>query len=138
MHTTQFAGQQGYQIPAGGQFAQDFQQNQNTIKNPQSNLTPTMKGPQVNDRDFLNNALSQEKYLTDSLNVFAREASHRQLHNDVVRILNETHAMARELFNLMFRKGWYTLEPEEPQKISQTLQQFAQYRTQFPYQAFLQ
>ncbi len=109
------------------------QQQQNMIKNPQANLLPEVKSSRVNDRDTLNFALSQEKYITDNLNVFAREASHRQLHNDVMRIFNETHAMTRELFDLMFRKGWYALEPDQPQKMAQTHQQFSQYSSQFPY-----
>ncbi len=108
-------------------------QQQNMIKNPQSNLLPEVKSAGINDRDTLNFALSQEKYITDNLNVFAREAGHRQLHNDVMRIFNETHAMTRELFDLMFRKGWYTLEPDQPQKMAQTYQQFSRYSSQFPY-----
>ncbi len=128
-------GMQGMQssqyIP--GQQGMQNQQQQNMIKNPQSNLTPEVKSSRINDRDTLNLALSQEKFITDNLNVFVREASHRQLHNDVMRIFNETHAMTREFFDLMFRKGWYTLESEQPQKIAQTYQQFSQYSTQFPY-----
>lgn len=114
-----------------------MQQNQNQIKNPQTGL-PETKGPKINDRDSVNLALSQEKYLTDSLNAFVREASHRQLHNDLMRIFTETHAVTRELFNLMFRKGWYTLEAEQAQKLAQTHQQFTNYRTQFPYSNYLQ
>lgn len=119
-------GQQGMQ-------GMQQQQNQNMIKNPQSGLLPKVKGPQVNDRDSVNAALAQAKYITDNFNVFAREASHRQLHNDVMRILNETHAMTRELFDLMFRKGWYSLETEQPQKLAQSHQNFTQYSSQFPY-----
>jgi len=100
---------------------------------PQSGLLPQAKGAQINDRDTVNFALAQEKYITDNLNIFAREASHRLLHNDIMNILNETHAMARELFNLMFRKGWYTLEAEQPQKLAETQQQFTRYSSQFPY-----
>jgi len=123
---------QSYQFITGQQGMQG-QQQQNTIKNLQSGLLPQVKGPQINDRDTVNFALAQEKYITDNLNVFAREAGHRLLHNDVMNILNETHAMTRELFDLMFRKGWYTLEAEQPQKLARTHQQFTQYSTQFPY-----
>lgn len=140
MYNQQFQNQQNMSGQIGtqnNQFMLHQQskqgQQQNKIKNPQSNLAPQMKGPQVNDRDSLNLALAQEKHLTDGLNVFAKEASHRQLHNDVMRILNENHAMTRELFDLMFRKGWYTMEAEQPQKIGQTHQQFTQYTSQFPY-----
>lgn len=134
---TGMQGMQGSQYIPGQQGMQN-QQQQNMIKNPQSNLTPEVKSSRINDRDTLNFALSQEKFITDNLNVFVREASHRQLHNDVMRIFNETHAMTREFFDLMFRKGWYTLEHEQPQKMAQTYQQFSQYSTQFPYTMYRQ
>lgn len=108
-------------------------QNNNQIANPQSGQVPQIKGPQMNDRDFLNDGLSTCKYLTDSLNVAVREASHGQLHSDILQILTETHQSSRELYNLMFQNGWYKLEAEEQPKIEQAQQQFSGYSSQFPY-----
>ena len=45
----------------------------------------------------------------------------------------ETHQSSRELFNLMFKNGWYKLEAEEQQKFDQAYKQFSNYSTQFPY-----
>jgi hypothetical protein len=74
---------------------QDKNQNQNqapmTIKNPKPNYEPQVKGPELTDRDRLNDILALEKYLTDSFNVSAREASHVFLHQDIMTVLNETH-----------------------------------------------
>ncbi|UFJ42054.1 spore coat protein [Brevibacillus humidisoli] len=109
-------------------------QQMNQIKNPKPAGEPKVKGPEMNDRDRLNDVLATEKYLTDSLNVAAREASHDQLHHDMITILNETHRSQRSIFNMMFQKGWYALEAEDQQKLSQAFQQFNQYSTQFPYQ----
>lgn len=106
---------------------------QGKIQNPQSGLMSQAKGPQFGDRDIVNDQLSSLKHLTENYNVFAREASHRTLHNDVLSILTETHTQTRDLFNIMFRKGWYQLEPEQPQKLQQTHQQFVNNQTQFPY-----
>lgn len=103
------------------------------IANQQTGQLPKVKGPEMNDRDILNDALATCKYLTDSLNVAVREASHQELYQDMLAILNETHQSAREMFNLMFEKGWYKLEAEEQQKLQQAHQQFAGYSTQFPY-----
>ncbi|MCD9022145.1 spore coat protein [Cohnella silvisoli] len=107
--------------------------NQNEIANPQSSQLPQVKGPEMNDRDFLNDGLSTCKYLTDSLNVAVREASHAQLHADLLQILTETHHSGRELYNMMFQNGWYKLEAEEQQKLQQAQQQFSGYSSQFPY-----
>lgn len=108
-------------------------QNNKQIANPQTGQLPQIKGPEMNDRDFLNDGLSTCKYVTDSLNVAIREASHEQLHRDLLQILQETHQSCRELFNLMFKLGWYKLEAEEQQKIDQAFQQFQGYTSQFPY-----
>ena len=108
-------------------------QKQNEIANPQTDQLPQVKGPEMNDRDFLNDALSTCKYLTDSMNVAVREASHELLHSDMLQMLVETHQSARELYNLMFQKGWYKLQAEEQQNIQQAQQQYSGYSTQFPY-----
>jgi len=112
---------------------QPNQPNMNTIQNPKPPSEPQVKGPEMNDRDRVNDILALEKYLTDSFNVSAREASHRELHQDIMTILNETHGMQYELYELMFRKGYYKLEAEDQNKLDQSYQQFMGYSTQFPY-----
>ncbi|WP_163182566.1 spore coat protein [Neobacillus sedimentimangrovi] len=109
------------------------QQNQNQIANPQTGQLPKVKGPEMNDRDFINDGLSTCKYITDSLNIAVREASYQQLHDDLLQMLNETHQSSRQLFEVMFRNGWYKLEAEDQQKINQAYQQFSNYSSQFPY-----
>lgn len=108
-------------------------QNPNEIKNPKPANEPQVKGPEMNDRDRVNDILVLEKYLTDSFNVSAREASHQSLHQDIMTILNETHQCQYELFELMFRKGHYKLEAEDQSSLDKAYQQFNNYSTQFPY-----
>ena len=110
------------------------QPNPNQIKSPQTGQLPKVKGSEMNERDFLNDILATEKYLTDNFNIFAREASNQQLHQDTLTILNETHAAARNIFNLMFEKGWYALTAAQQQDIQQTTRQFQNYESQQPYQ----
>ena len=45
---------------------QQQSQNNNTIKNPKGLDLPQVKGPEMNDRDFINDGLSTCKYITDS------------------------------------------------------------------------
>jgi spore coat protein CotF len=108
-------------------------QSQNQIANPQTGQLPQVKGPEMNDRDFLNDGLSTCKYITDSLNTAVREASYDRLHADLLQILNETHQSTREIFEVMFQNGWYKLEAAEQQKIDQAYKQFSNYSSQFPY-----
>ncbi|XEC94743.1 spore coat protein [Paenibacillus tarimensis] len=112
---------------------QNQNQNPQAIKNPKPAGEPQVKGPEMNDRDRINDVLALEKYLTDSFNVSAREASHAMLHQDILTVLNETHQCQYQMYELMFRKGHYNLEAEEQQKLDQTYQQFNNYATQFPY-----
>lgn len=112
---------------------QNQSQNPNQIKNPKPANEPKLKGPEMNDRDRINDVLAMEKYLTDSFNISAREASHSALHQDVMTVLNETHQCQYELFQLMFQKGHYKLEAEQQQTLDKAYQQFSNYSTQFPY-----
>lgn len=115
-----------------GNYQQRFGGSTNpTVKNPS---TQVPQGPQFTDRDRLNDMLATEKWLTDGYNVFVREASHQALHNDILHILNETHRACRDVFNLMFEKGWYSLQPEEPNQIAKERQKFQGYESQFPQQ----
>lgn len=108
------------------------QQNQTTGLGQSSGL-PQVKGPEMNDRDMLNDILSTEKYLTQAFNTAINEASNQQLYQTQLQILNELHDAQRQLFNLMHQKGWYKLDAANPNQIAQKAQQFANYRTQFPY-----
>ena len=40
--------------------------------------------------------------------------------------------MQRELYNLMFEKGWYSLEKAQTDSLGQSYQQFSGYKDQFP------
>jgi hypothetical protein len=116
-----------------GQNTGNNQANPDLIKNPQSGQMPNVKGPEMNERDFMNDILATEKYLTDNLNIFTREASNQVLHQEIVNILNETHIAARNLFNEMFKKGWYSLTAAKQPEIQQIAEQFQNYQTQQPY-----
>jgi spore coat protein CotF len=109
---------------------QNQQQNAQKIQNPETQVPKT---PQMNDRDFINDVLATEKYMTSSYSIALNEASHDQLYQDLATISNETQQCQRDLYNMMFKKGWYGLEAEQTQKLQQTQQQFSGYSSQFPY-----
>ena len=106
------------------------------IQNPSTSVPKT---PQMNDRDFINDCLMTEKYLTTSYSVALHEMSHQALYQDVTTIFQETEKCQRDLYNLMFQKGWYGVEAESPQKLQQSYQKFSQYASQqFPNQETIQ
>ena len=104
---------------------------QQKITNPETQI---QKGPQMNERDFVNDLLSTEKYLSTSYSTALNEVSHQALYQDLLTISNETHQLQRDLYNLMFKNGWYALEAADTQKLQQSHQQFSGYiQQQSPY-----
>jgi spore coat protein CotF len=54
-------------------------------------------------------------------------------------ICDETQKCQRQLFNVMFKNGWYSLEACDNQKIQQSYQQYANYlQQQSPYNQNIQ
>ncbi len=103
---------------------------QNKIQNPNTQVPKT---PEMNDRDRINDMLATEKYMTDGYDKALNEASHAALYDDILSIYTETQNCQRELFNLMFQKGWYKMDAATGQQLQQSYQQFSNYKTtQFP------
>ncbi|QQK81360.1 spore coat protein [Salicibibacter cibi] len=99
------------------------------IQNPQTNVPKTQ---QMNDKDFITDLLSTEKYMTSSYGTAMNEASHMQLYQEINSICNDTDQCARDLFNTMFQKGWYALEGAPQQTIQQTFQEYSGMTSQLP------
>jgi spore coat protein CotF len=102
------------------------------IAMPSSGQLPKVKGPEMNDRDLVNDMLSFEKYLSAGYNVGLNEAQNPALHQQIQLILNDTHQCQFEMFNLMFEHGWYKMKAADQQEVGQAYTQFSNYRTQFP------
>ncbi|MCA1024041.1 spore coat protein [Halobacillus litoralis] len=100
------------------------------IQNPETTVPQT---PQMNERDFVNDLLATEKYMTSSYSTALNEASNQAIYQDLATIFKETQDCQRNLYNLMFKHGWYALEQEENQKLDQAYQKFSGYQSQLPY-----
>ena len=88
------------------------------IKNPKMEV-PT--GNKMNDRDYLNWVLELEKNLSNYYSLALNEASNDYLYEDYFSLLEDTKDAARELYNLMFEYGWYTLEEEASEKVTKKI-----------------
>ena len=94
--------------------------NNNKISNPQKQ-TPT--GITMNDKDYTNSLLTCLKEMTKNYTIAMTEASNESLYNSFHSIFKEITNLQRETYELMFRKGWYSLEPavtSEAKKFSPT------------------
>ncbi len=79
----------------------------------------------LNDEDLLNDIMLCEKSISNSYSVAINEMSNKYLYKNIINIFEETKDMARDIFNLMFYKGWYTLTPEEENKITKSYTKYS-------------
>ena len=86
------------------------------ISNPQVEVP---KNDKMNDKDLLNTLLEIEKNMSNNLSIALNEASCDKLFNFEFLLFTETKGMARDLYNMMFDCGWYSLEEAEKNKISE-------------------
>ena len=86
----------------------------NTISNPK---TEVEKGIDLNDKDYMTSILTCLKELTKNYAVVLTEASNEELYQKYVEIFNSISRLQREVYEEMFKKGWYTLEQAQQLKI---------------------
>lgn len=97
--------------------------NNNKIANPKVEV-PT--GMALNDKDYLNCLLSSLKEMEKNYAVVLTEVSNEHLHGLYKNVFDNIDQLQREAFELNFKKGWYTLEKADDQKIQQKYQMLNQ------------
>lgn len=83
-------------------------------------------GISLNDKDYISSLLSTLKQLVKDCAVVLTEVSNETLYSEYKEMFDTYSALQREVYELMFRKGWYVLEKSDASKISnkyQTLNQ---------------
>lgn len=88
----------------------------NKISNPKIEV-PT--GTKLNDKDYLNCCLSLLKDMEKNYVLALTEASNEILFSKIEEMFNSIKNLQREVYELAFKKGWYTLEKAEDNKINQ-------------------
>ena len=95
----------------------------NSISNPKTEVS---KGTNLNDKDYMNSLLGTLKEMVKNYAVALTEASNENLYNEFKTMFDEYSNLQREVYEAMFRKGWYSLEKVEQEKLDnkyQTLNQ---------------
>lgn len=94
----------------------------NKISNPKVEV-PTTK--EMNDLDYLTDVLETTKNMVNNYSLALNEVSNNTLYEIYKQIFDETSTIQRDLFDLMFQKGWYALEKAEEQKINEAQTKFS-------------
>lgn len=97
--------------------------NNEKVCNPKTETPQTIE---MNERDYLNDLLETEKNMSVNLTIALNEASNEELYNKIKDIYESVKQSQRDLFELMFRNGWYCLEKAEDQKITQSINKLEQ------------
>ena len=90
--------------------------NNNKISNPK---TPTPTGLIMNDKDYITTFLTCLKELSKNYTTASSEVSNESLFNSYNSVYQQIINLQREVYELMFRKGWYSLEIAESTKIEE-------------------
>ena len=86
----------------------------NTISNPK---TEVPKGIELNDKDYITSILTCLKELEKNYAIVLTEASNEELYQKYFDIFTSIGRLQREVYEIMFRKGWYVLEQAEQLKV---------------------
>ena len=90
--------------------------NNNKITNPKTNV-PT--GIEMNEKDYITCLITTLKEMSKNYCQAMTEASNEHLYKSYLSIFNEISSLQREVYELMFQNGWYSLETAETTKINE-------------------
>ena len=90
--------------------------NNNKICNPKTEV-PT--GTILNDKDYLNSILSFLKEMEKNYTLSLTEVSNEYLYDKFNNMFDDIKNLQREVYELSFKKGWYTLEKAEENKVTE-------------------
>lgn len=86
-----------------------------------------MNAPQINgfgDKEMMADAIASQKLLTGNYNTFANECSSNAVMCELMNILSEEHQIQHEIFDEMQKRGWYSIEQADLNKINQCRQKY--------------
>lgn len=97
--------------------------NNNKVQNPKTEVPQTSE---MNDKDFLNDILETEKNMSVNFTYALNEASNEELFEEIYNMFQNIKQAQRNLFELAFKKGWYSLEKAETNKINEEYNMLSQ------------
>lgn len=92
--------------------------NNNKISNTKVEVS---KGTEMNDKDYINSVLSSLKEMSKNYVTSMTEASNEYLYEEYFQMFNNISKLQRDVYEVMFQKGWYSLEKAPLMKVNQKL-----------------
>lgn len=85
----------------------------------------------LNDRDYLNDILYNEKTITINTATALTEASNEKLQKEIFNIFETVKNLQAETYELAWNLGWYTLEEAQDTKVKQKEKELIQKLDEF-------
>ncbi len=80
----------------------------------------------MNDKEYMMDTLDTLKSLSVNMTYAMNEASCEKLYKEYFNMFKEINKKTKEVFNLAYKLGYYTLEEEEEKKIKSALKTLSQ------------
>ena len=84
----------------------------------------------LTEEEMLNDTLASCKSLMSLLNIYATEASNEEIEDVIEDIYLQMKDNQRNLYKVMYKKGWYKLEKEDTKRINSAITKFSDYRNE--------
>ena len=97
--------------------------NNNKVQNTKVEVPSTIE---MNNENYLNDILETEKNMSVNMTIALNEASNKMLFDQIFEIYKDVKLAQRDLYNMAFQKGWYSLEKAENTKIDEKLNELNQ------------
>lgn len=78
----------------------------------------------MSDIELMMDSMDSQKLIGINYNAYAYDCATPNLRDEFLNILKDEQQIAAELLNEMQKRGWYTVQPADPQLIAQTKQRF--------------
>lgn len=83
-----------------------------------NDMVEVPKTKDMNDENYLNDILSDEKNMSNNYSVALNEMSNNKLFKEIYDLFSDSKLLAREAFELAFKNGWYELTKADETDIS--------------------
>ncbi|MEG2564490.1 MAG: spore coat protein [Bacilli bacterium] len=90
-------------------------------KKIENDMVEVVCSTELNDRDYLNIVLELEKNMSNNYSISLNEASNDTLYSDYFELFEDIKETARELYQTLFKNGWYSLEEADKAKINEAI-----------------
>ena len=90
----------------------------------QNQVSGNQPGSTMPEKEIMTDALSSQKFVTDTYNTFTNECTTQNVRDEFMKILNEEHQIQADVFETMKQRGWYESPAAQQQKIQQAKQKY--------------